>query len=71
MSDDEHDEIAEYSSSFDKADSNIDWEVTFSSVVDKDVDNNMCDAKDDEMAEYSSDGTAPDLDWEVAFYNEI
>ena len=70
MSDDEDDEMAEYSSSSDEADSDIDWEVTFSIVIDKDVDD-MCDAKHDETAEHSSDETATDLDWEVTLVSEI
>jgi len=40
MSDDE-DEMAEYSSSSDEADSDIDDEVTLSSVMDKDIDDNV------------------------------
>ena len=48
--------MAEHSSSS-EGDGDIDWEVTFSSVLDKDVDNNLCDAKDDE--------TVIHLEWEV------
>ena len=60
MSDDKDDEMAEYSSSSD-VDRQWYWlRSDFSSVIDKDVDDN---AEDDETAGYSSDETAIDLDW--------